>query len=160
MNSIPSYEITGQSVKPVSYKQNSNQGVLSNVVNYDKQTIVLFTLVSGSVFFSFYLLNEIKKLKEQVKDIKIPEEFSIKINENHDSIKVMENKIDHLIESLMLRDHKIQQFMENMGAKEMKNISPEQHLQLMKEHEEQQEKMIEKEITNNIKKDKDGIKFL
>lgn len=83
----------------------------------DKNLLITFAVVGVSLMFSMYLFREVKKLRDDVRDIKAQEpdqELADKVEENSEAVKAIETKLDQLINALGARERRMQQMAQQL----------------------------------------------
>lgn len=91
---------TASKKSEIAENENNIMSIMSGV---DKTSFAIMAAVGISVAMSFYLFNEIKKMKEEIKSIKIneiSEEIQEKVDMNSNAINAVTIKLEQLINAL------------------------------------------------------------
>jgi len=123
----------------------------------DKNMMMILAIALLSLGSSYYLFREMKKIKEDVNAVKNAEdneELLEKVEQNSESVKAIETKLDQLITALNTRDRnmnearKAQQQMaqQQMAQQQMQQQQQQQMQQQMSQQMDQQVNYEEDEI--------------
>lgn len=102
----------------------------SQLFGLDKNLIIILVVTGVSLCASFYLFKEVKKLRDDVRILKaqeIDQDLIEKVEENSESVKAIELKMDQLITALSARERKMANTSTNplIQSQQSPNPSPQ-----------------------------------
>ena len=104
----------------------------NQIMGIDKNLLIMAAILSLSVGISFYLFKEIKKVKEDFRTLKSGEaddDLIEKVEQNSESVKAIENKLDQLISALSARDRAMNEARKQAMTSQMPvQMAPQQQM--------------------------------
>jgi hypothetical protein len=88
----------------------------------DRNLAITVAVVGVSLCLSLYLFKEVKKLRDDVRTIKSQEpdeELAQQVEENRESVKAIETKLDQLITALGARERRFQQMQQQVPQQQV-----------------------------------------
>ncbi len=123
----------------------------SQMFGIDRNLLIMGAIASISIGLCMYLFSELKKVKEDVKLIKTQEpddDINERVEQNTESVKAIEIKLDQLIMALNAREREREQRRPQMAPQQMppQQMPPQQMAPPMNQEQLQQQQQQQQQL--------------